>query len=179
MSWKLHRQILYIAIIAISFFFISCGEENGNTVEKDKTPIELLPRDNDISGWMREGMPTEATNDNELYNVINGGAQQYIDNGFISAAFQDYRHVAGLLLKLSIYELANEADANALYDELATGATRPLEGVTKGRIDESSLTEYKVEFQKGKFFVQIVVDKSGDALEIAKLFASHIANEIP
>jgi len=171
-----------IAIIAISLFFISCGEENGDEEPRDKTPIELLPRDDDIGGWMREGMPIEATNYNELYDVINGAAQQYIDNGFVSAAFQDYKNTAGLLLELKIYELDSETSVDALYDELATGATQPLiiPGITKGRIDESALMAYTIEFQKGKFFVQIVInDKSGDALEIAKLFASHVANEIP
>jgi len=190
MSWQLYKQILYaaIAIIAIGFLAISCGEENGDTdpnsgeQPKDKTPFELLPRDNDISGWMREGMPIEATNYNELYDVINGGAQKYIDNGFVSAAFQDYKNTAGLSLQLAIYEHANEANVDALYEDLMPPATQPLiiEGIAKGRIDESALMAYTIEFQKGKFFVQIIInEKSEDALGIGKLFAQHIANEIP
>ena len=186
MNWKLYKQILYmaIAIIATTIFFISCGEENGDTDKnggekpKDKTPIELLPRDNDISGWMRDGIFSEATNYASLYDLIDGAAQRFIDNGFVSAVFQNYRDESGLQLELRIYEMNSKENARRVYDELAPASIIPwIDIVDTGRIDNSALAAYSVEFQYENIFVQdIIYEKSDRSLEIAKLFASHVIN---
>jgi hypothetical protein len=171
-------------IVMFGIFLTSCEDtvnSNGDDGQLGITPIELLPRDGDIGGWMRDGIPIEATNYDALYQVIDGGAQKYIDNGFVSAVFQDYKSVSGLSLQLQIYELATVTNVNALYDELTPVPSRPwIGGISDGRIDESALTVYTVEFIKGRFFVRVSInEKSETALEIAKLFASHVANEIP
>ncbi|HIE26236.1 TPA: hypothetical protein EYP66_03000 [Candidatus Poribacteria bacterium] len=184
MSWKFDKQILYmaIAIIATSFF-ISCGEENGDIdgigseeKAKDITPIELLPRDNDISGWMRDGTFSEATNYASLYDLIDGAAQRFIDNGFVSAVFQNYRDASGLQLELRIYDMDSDENARRVYDELAPASIIPwIDIVDAGRIDNSALAAYSVEFQYEHIFVQdIIHEKSDRSLEIAKMFASHV-----
>jgi hypothetical protein len=184
MKWKLYKQILYIAmaIIVAGIFFISCGEENGDIVENGsgkqeyKTPIELLPRDNDISGWMRDWTFSEATNYASLYDLINGAAQLFIDNGFVSAVFQNYIDGSGLQVELRIYEMDAEENAFRIYNELATTAFIPwVDAVDNGRIDNSALTAYSVEFQYRNLFVQSIIhEKSDRAIEIAKLFALHV-----
>ncbi len=196
MSWKLHKRMrirnrvlgkklgfyyLTIAIIAINFF-ISCGEENGGTNEnggektEDKTPIELLLRDNDISGWTRDWTFSEATNYAALYDLIDGAAQNFIDNGFVSAVFQNYRNESGLQLELRIYEMNSEEDARKVYYELAPASSIPwIDIVDTGRIDNSALAAYSIEFQYKNFFVQdIIYERSDSSLEIARLFASHV-----
>ena len=186
-SWKLYKSILYmaIAIIITSIFFFSCGgendaiDENGGEKLKYKNPIELLPRDNDISGWMRENF-AEATNYASLYDLIDGAAQIFIDNGFVSAVFQNYVDGSGLQLELRVYEMDSMENARWVYDELSQVAIIPwVDVVDTGRIDNSTLATYSVEFQYENFFVQnIIHEKSDRSLEIAKLFASHIIDSI-
>ncbi len=184
MEFIVARIFTPIFIVAFSLVLISCEEKVENSAEdstpSEKIPIELLPRDNDISGWTRDGISIEATNYDALYQVINGGAQTYIDNNFVSAAFQDYKSTSGLSLHLRIYEQSTIVDVEALYEYLTPAAPLPwVGGVPGGRIDDSALIAYTVEFIKGRFFVQVVIDKKSDvALEIAKLFASHVASEI-
>lgn len=194
MSWKLHKRMrirnrvfwkklgfyyLTIAIIAINFF-ISCGEENGGEKTEDKTPIELLPRDNDISGWTRDWTFSEATNYAALYDLIDGAAQNFIDNGFVSAVFQNYRNESGLQLELRIYEMNSEENARKVYYELTPASSIPwIDIVDTGRIDNSALAAYSIEFQYKNFFVQdIIYEKSDSSLEIAKMFASHVIDLI-
>jgi len=187
-SWKLYKSILYmaIAIIITSIFLFSCGgendaiDENGGEKLKYKNPIELLPRDNDISGWMRDWNFSEATNYASLYNLINGAAQIFIDNGFVSAVFQNYTDGSGLQLELRIYEMDSRENARWVYDELSQVAIIPwVDVVDTGRIDNSTLAAYSVEFQYENLFVQnIIHEKSDRALEIAKLFASHVIDLI-
>ena len=117
-----------IVIIITSISFFSCGgdndaiDENGGEELKYKNPIELLPRDNDISGWMRDWTFVEATNYASLYDLIDGAAQIFIDNGFVSAVFQNYTDGSGLQLELRIYEMDSEENAQRIYDELAPAA---------------------------------------------------------
>jgi hypothetical protein len=188
MSWKLYKRILYMAIviIAINLFFISCGEENSGTNEngggksEDKTPIRLLPLDNDISGWTRDWTFSEVTNYAALYDLIDGAAQSFIDNGFVSAVFQNYKNESGLQLELRIYEMDSEENAQRVYYELAPAASIPwLDIIDTGRIDNSALAAYSIEFQYKNFFVQdIIYERSDSSLEIARMFASHVIDLI-
>ena len=177
-------KILLIFSIAFLIFISSCDDaDNGGG--SLLTPAYLLPDDDEISGWKILGAYEEANDYDSLYALINGGAEIFIDNGFISSVFQIYQRCVdgvclGALLNLRIYDQANETNAKTTYDKVSTGISIPWKGAgTEARIDESGLASYMVEFWQRNFFVQVIIEeKSDDSLNIVKLFASHIASKI-
>jgi hypothetical protein len=178
---RLILKILPPILILLSLMLLGCGEtEDGeNGADKPTTIIELLPGDDDISGWSRDGSFSEATNYSALYDLINGGAEKFMDNGFVSAVFQDYRDESGLRIEIRIYQHSSEEDARSIYEDTSPPATIPWEEIAgSGRIDNSTLTTYSVEFHYGDLFVQVIVQERSDrALEIDKLFASHVLEQ--
>ena len=161
------------------------NDNNGNGMTTLLSPAHLLPDDDAISGWESVGVYDEANDYDELYDLINGGAEVFIDNGFVSAAFQIYINCVGgacadAAVHVRIYDQESEANAAAVYDRVATGIGMPWhEAGMEARIDESGLAVYTVEFWQRNMFVQVVIEeKTDEALNIAKLFASHISREI-
>lgn len=176
--------ILAAAIVIIS----GCSEDTGDSDDDIKsimTPTDLIPGDEDISGWQGLGAYEEANDFDGLYGIINGGAEAYIDEGFVSAAFQIYENCIGgacslALVNVRIYDQGSSANSLAVYHKVSTGIGIPWSGAgTEARVDESGLAAYTIEFWQQNFFVQVTIDeKTDDALNIAKLFASHISSQI-
>ncbi len=177
------KQFLIIYLVFTILVICGCSEENTDNNNSVLSPIALLPTDNEISGWTTLGAYEEASDYESLYAVIDGGAQVFIDNGFVSGAFQEYVSSitgGGSGVSVRIYDQGNEANAKIVYDKTSTGITIPWNGAGKeARIDQSALAGYIIEFYQRNFFVQIYIQqKTDEGLNIAKLFASHISNKI-
>lgn len=177
------KGFLVLCFLCVLF---GCGGNDSDETKSLLNPIDLIPRDNEISGWARLGTYDEANDYDSLYAVIDGGAQVFIDNGFVSAVFQQYKCVssssecATALVSLRIYDQGSEENAQKVYDTVATGIGTPWNGAgTEARIDESAIASYTIEFWRKNFYVQVIIDdKSDEALNIAKLFASHVSGKI-
>jgi hypothetical protein len=180
-------RFCWLACIAVLIAVSGCGEEsedNGGS-KTLLTSVDLLPGNNDISGWESIGAYEEASDYDGLYDLIDGGAEVFIDNGFVSAAFQIYNDCSGgvcstALVHLRIYDQGSEENAMTTYDRVGTGIGVPWDGAgAEARIDESGLASYMLEFWQRNFFVQVIIEeKTEEALNVAKLFASHVSSEI-
>ncbi|MGB9594663.1 MAG: DUF6599 family protein [Candidatus Poribacteria bacterium] len=179
----LKKQLLMLCCFVIILFIYGCSEENADN-NSILSPIALLPTDNEISGWTTLGAYEEADDYDSLYAIIDGGAQVFIDNGFVSGAFQEYissiSEIGGAGVVVRIYDQGSEENAKTVYDKTSTGITIPWNGAGKeARIDQSALASYIIEFYQRNFFVQVYIQqKTDEALNIAKLFASHISKKI-
>lgn len=175
--------LMFFCIITVLSIY-ACSEESTGDNKSILSPIALLPTDNEISGWTALGAYEEADDYDSLYAIIDGGAQVFIDNGFVSGAFQEYISstggVGGANVIVRIYDQGSEANAKIIYDKTSTGLTIPWSGAGKeARIDQSALASYIIEFYQRNFFVQVYIQqKTDEALNIAKLFASHISKKI-
>ena len=170
---------IVFSLLSISAFIIGCSQDNSGNNTAMVTPALLLPADEEISGWVNFGSYEEANNFDSLYEIIDGVAQVYIDNGFVSGVFQQYiSSVGGSTVTLRIYDQGNEANASITFDKVGIGI--PWNGVGReARINETTLASYIIEFWQRNFFIQIAIDqKTDEALDIAKLFASHISRNI-
>ena len=169
----------WLICIAILITMSGCKKESEEGKKTVHTPVNLLPGDNDISGWIRENAYDEANDYKSLYALIDGAGEVFIENGFVSAAFQQYASGA-LKVHLRIYNQGSEANARKTYDKLFIGVGIPWDGAgTEARIDETGLASYMVEFWQRNFFVQIIIEeKTNEALNIVKLFASHVSSQI-
>ena len=181
MAKKTLPAILYFACIISILVIYGCAGEDSDDSSSILSPISLLPADNEISGWTTLGAYEEANDYESLYSIIDGGAQVYIDNGFISGAFQNYVSSVGLLeVTVKIYDQGNEVNAKIVYDKISTGIGIPWNGAGKeARIDESALASYIIEFYQKNLFVQVFIQqKTDESLNIIELFASHISRQI-
>ncbi|MBC8233148.1 hypothetical protein H8E77_26680, partial [bacterium] len=141
----------WLICIAILITMSGCKKESEAGKKTVLTPVNLLPGDNDISGWIRENAYDEANDHDSLYALIDGAGEVFIENGFVSAAFQQYTS-GTLKVHLRIYNQGNEANAKKIYDKLFIGVGIPWDGAgTAARIDETGLASYMVEFWQRNF----------------------------
>jgi hypothetical protein len=170
-----------LAIVALALLAAAC-EPAGPT---KKEVVDLVPTDNEISGWARSGAMSTAENADQLYALIDGEGQPYIDNGFAKCAFQTFSGTVGgnaVELDLRVFDMADSANARAVWGPVATGTEVPWTDNPAGdeaRVDEGLLFDYRVDFRDREFYVSVTIrEKSQAALDIAKLFCLNVAQAI-
>ena len=167
-------------ILCMGALFLSCATftRSGRTFRPD----DLLPKDGEVQGWTRSGAIRSASDDEALYDLINGAADFYIGHNFKAFAGQTYEGSEKWSLEVEIYDVGEPAHARALYRDpkIAQTRHRVLKDMdTEARVDESRVFDYGVEFRQGRFFVRVVVFERGeDALNAAVLIAAYISKRI-
>jgi hypothetical protein len=165
------------------FFCLACTESEGPTVSD---VVDLVPIDNEISGWVRTGDMDVAENETQLYAFIDGEGVVYVDNGFVKSAFQEYQgEVTGNLrsIRLRIFDLGDTTNARAVYHDsrIETGTETPWTEAghagIEARIDETLLFDYRIDFWSSRFYAEIIIheEKTPQGLNIAKLFALNVS----
>jgi hypothetical protein len=172
-----------LALIA----FLACPKKD-DTPPPPKDVVDVLPADNEISGWTKSSALQIAENATQLFDLIDGEGQIYVDDGFVKSAFQKYTgDIAGspVELELRVFDLADTANADQVYHDLATGTETPWDTTTgqapgrEARIDESGLFSYRLDFWDDKFYVWLTInDKTTAGLDIAKLFCLNVSRAI-
>jgi len=187
-------RVLLIGIaILLGIILIGCEEDKkeedngGNTVQ----PVDLLPSDNEISGWTKgtsTGDFQEAYDQGSLYDIIDGGAEVYVANGFQSGVQQIYRGTIAsqqTTLYLFITDQGDSANCTSLFQE---PTIRPPGGIAvsdlgeEALIDRSLLFDLALYFRNDRFFVKITLSKAADAQaseNIALAFAHNVDSNIP
>jgi hypothetical protein len=176
----------FLLIPILLFLFLTCTDEEGPQITD---VVDLVPVDNEISGWVRDGDMDVAENETQLYDLINGEGVVYVDNGFVKSAFQDYQgEVTGNLrsIRLRIFDMGDTTNARAVYHDsrIETGTETPWTETghagTEARIDETLLFDYRIDFWEDRFYVEIVIydEKTPQGLNIAKLFALNVSQAI-
>lgn len=175
-----------LLILSLPLLFCLCTEAEETEIEP-KDVVELIPVDNEISGWNQSGPLQVAENETQLETYIDGEAQIYVDNGFVKFARQYYQgDISGSTkqLELRIFDMGDTVNAKAVYDDVGTGYetpwTEPGHAGTEARIDETLLFDYKIDFWSDKFYVWITLyeEKTPAGLNIAQLFALNISTAI-
>jgi hypothetical protein len=149
------------------------------TTSTTKNPLDIMPLDNDISGWTvdREnaGDPTEraraATTETGVERLIDGGAEDYFVAPNIPTMFlwQNYLNATlaaapeGAKVKLYIFQLPSADEATGMYSALLqtishSGDWEPLTPTlgTESRIQDTN-TQWWINFRKGVFHVEVVM----------------------
>lgn len=175
-------KILLITLAA--FFLLTCTTEE-ETVVIDV--VDLIPLDNEISGWVRFGTMQVAENETQLWALINGAGQVYLDHGFIKCAFQDFQgQVLGNPRTIAVraFDLGTPTNAQETYHDnrLESGSeilwTDPGHAGTEART-ETALGFHTIEFWEERFYVDIVIDDdTQEGLNVAKFFAINVSETI-
>ena len=138
------RKNLFILLILIFLFSLKAFE---NVDSNDL--IIYCPVKGEIENYQPSGEPEFAEGE-DLYLVINGGAEIYHEFGFKKALFQTYTNSAGNAINLEIFEMENNAAAYGIYT-FKTGK----EGINLNLGHEGFLESYYLNFWKGNYLITI------------------------
>ncbi|MFH2107624.1 MAG: DUF6599 family protein [Chrysiogenia bacterium] len=136
-------------------------------------PALDLPGDHFSPSWIRSGA-CEKYDPSGLYNVIDGGAELFLEMGFIDLQVQKYLG-SGAEIAVEAYRMENEAAALGMY-LLKCSKETPLPGIA----DRHSGDRFQITLLKSNYFVFINnFAGSQDLLPVMTTLARQIAASIP
>ena len=131
------------------------------------------PKAGEAAGWALSG-ETQQFEGDDLFLLINGGAEIYHEYGFVRVLAAAFENSDGKKLNLEIYEMEDDASAYGIY----SFKTAP-EGTIVYAGDEALLEDYYLNMWRGRFLVTIIgFDSSAPTVRGLKLLAGVVAGKL-
>ena len=139
----------------------------------DKLPAaaDLLPPDDVVAGWQRDGQVTTYDRDT-LYDFMDGAADLYFTYGFEQLAVAHYAHPEAGSLQVEVYRVATDADAYGLYTYNSHG--QPVAIGVEGELDSGN----RLAFWQGRTFVQVIAREQAPD-DVLRAMATAAASALP
>jgi len=160
-----YRKALSLVAILLLLFCAACG---GKDQSAAKTPLSsedsqlkaLLPESNEIDGWIR-GEEIRFFDPDNLYEYINGAAENFLIYGFEKVVTADYDNPGQeSSILVDIYQMDDPRNAFGVYaSERNTDATFKPIGA-EGYVGSTALN-----FWAGNYYVKILVYQESGALQ--------------
>ncbi len=164
-------------MILLCWYFASFSPVFAQREEnRPKEPLlRLLPLESDLKGWKLDGEPQTAEGIG-LFELINGGAEEYVKEGFKRAVMATYRNNEGKLVNLDIFEMLSPESARGIHGKKA--------GEKKSKVsvgEEAAIGDYYLNFRKGVYQVTLsAYDTRKETLELlihmGRLVAARISS---
>ena len=133
----------------------------------------LVPTAEDLPQWRTSGEPRHVIGD-DLYELINGGAEIYHEYGFKQAISQKYENNNQKSFNLEIYEMQNAAAAYGAYTFKTSTQGKKIPVGTEGFFEE-----YFLNFWKGPYVVTLIgFDSEQETLDVILLAAQKVDEKI-
>jgi hypothetical protein len=160
------------------------GDDGGGTGTQISNPEDFLPRE-DVSNWQLTGIIETGVSYDDLYAVINGGAEIYDGHGmhaFASADYDGLESLAGAIAEIWIYEMDTPQGATNLYEDpqIAPSSEEAIDDLGTQARTSPILGGRKCEFIRDNYYVSVVVAQTSlqDAEVQATFLAGHVDGEI-
>jgi hypothetical protein len=140
------RWILATVALAIAAAVVGTGCK--------KSKVDPFPASGAVAGWEKTG-DTRIFAAKDLWQYIDGDAEQYISAGVVSTSTSDYKYQGQLEAVVDVYTMGDSAGARKI---LETGQTKDAKSVQLG--DAGVAYEQSVTFRKGPYLVRIVAYES-------------------
>jgi hypothetical protein len=158
-----------LILLAVSFCLLMCNTEN----PEFQDILSLLPDKIGSGNWIREDESIQTAAGEELYDLINGGADLYLEYGFQKAAFAVYEG-QGKAINVEIYQMDGDSAAYGI-NSLKKG--RRWKSVDRGQ--EGFLSAYYLNFWKGVYQVSVIgMDSTESSMQGILIIAGRIAAQI-
>ncbi len=142
-------------------------------IAQDSTNLEKLLPTHEVLGDFKLKQDVEAYDSEDLFFLINGGADLFLEYGFNSMVKADYRNENHNLL-VEIYEMNDPPAAFGMYSMMQMRDDKPDSIGDAGQI----LNDHAL-FAKGKYLVKINADLPEDQAEaLLKRMSDNIASKI-
>jgi hypothetical protein len=173
---------LLFFVFSALFFGFAWPDQVSKSPERLLGLVNLLPADNEITGWKRSEKTLRASTEEELYRIFDGGASLYTQHGFHSFLGQSYKEAKGTELEVYIFDQGTAQNTDDLFENPYTKPSRIREVANlgeKARIDMTPLFCYGVDFIQGGFFVRVIIqERTEEGLNTAISFARSISKRI-
>lgn len=134
------RWISAVAAVVIITAVVGCKTKK----------VDPFPATGAVTGWEKSS-DTRIFAAKDLWQYIDGDAEQYVAAGVVSATTSDYKYHGQLEAVVDVYTMGDSAGARKI---LETGQTKDGKNVTLG--DSAVAYEQSVTFRKGPYLVRIV-----------------------
>jgi hypothetical protein len=132
-----------------------------------KAPVDAFPASNVVAGWQKTS-DTRTFEAKNLWQYIDGDAEQYISAGVVTTSTSDYKYQGQLEAVVDVHTMGNAAGARKI---LETGQTKDAKIVQLG--DAGIAYEQSVIFRKGPYLVRIVAYETTPGAAQALLALAH------
>lgn len=149
---------------AVVVLAIAAAITNAGCKKKDVDPF---PASGAVAGWEKTG-DTRVFAAKDLWQYIDGGAEQYLQAGVVSTATSDYKYQDQLEAVVDVYTMGDAAGARKI---LESGQTNDAKRVQVG--DAGIAYEQSVTFRKGLYLVRIVAYEARPGAQQALIALAH------
>ena len=108
-----------------------------------------FPPSGAVAGW-EKGDKTQTFDAANLWQYIDGGAEQYISAGVVSTSTSDYKFQGSLEAVVDVYTMKTAAGAKTIFD-----ADPPMDSKPAQLGDAARVFGQSVLFRKGPYLVRI------------------------
>lgn len=125
---------------------------------------QLLPKENEIPGWTLIDTTScfngHAKDCTSLYDIIDGGADRYLDRGFVSGIFRGYVDDNAQEICVEIYNQNTKENAQSVYKALDESEYVIYDDIgDQARLDTKILSDYVLEVTQNGYFMRFVCPK--------------------
>jgi hypothetical protein len=115
-----------------------------------KAKSDPFPASGAVTGWQKSGETRNFAASN-LYEYIDGGAEEYIAAGVVNTSTSDYKYQDKLEATVDVYTMGGAAGARKILEKSQSNNAKP---VKLG--DAGTALAQSVIFRKGPYLVRIV-----------------------
>jgi hypothetical protein len=144
--YRSRRWTLAVAVLAMAAAVAGTGCKRGK--------VNAFPASGSVAGWEKTS-DTRVFAAKDLWQYIDGDAEQYISAGVVSTSTSDYKYQGQLEAVVDVYTMGNAAGARKI---LETGQTNDAKAIQLG--DAGVAYAQSVTFRKGPYLVRIVAYES-------------------
>jgi hypothetical protein len=172
-------SLFRVTAFAAAFVLVSFGCRFSTNPAGAADPADLLPLDNDISGFLKKGSAAIMTDQQSIYNAINGDAVRYIDYGFMEGVKQLYSN-GGVDIDVQVFNHGTAVNAEGIFRQFQPPSYEFIDNTNAlVLIDQSLPSTYQILYQRDNIFMRITTTQKTDfALNMAKQFYRNIDNKI-
>lgn len=132
-----------------------------------KAKVDAFPASGAVNGWQKTS-DTRVFAAKDLYQYIDGDAEQYVSAGVVSTSTSDYKYQGQLEATMDVFTMGAPAGAQKIFE---TGQTNDAKSVQLG--DAGIAYSQSVIFRKGPYLVRIVAYESTPDAQQALLALAH------
>lgn len=115
-----------------------------------KAQVDPFPQSGAVAGWQKTS-DTRVYAAKDLWQYIDGDADQYINAGVISVATSEYKYRDTVEAVVDVYKMSEAAGAHKIF-----AGDQSNDGKSVALGDEAISYEQSVIFRKGSYLVRIV-----------------------
>lgn len=163
----MNKHLLFFASLFL-FLVSECllGQEKSDI-------IKMLPESGQIKDWHFKDSISVFNGEN-LFSLIDGGADIYLEYGFDKVGSCKYINPASNYIHAEIYQMTSDSAAFGIFSINSSG-----KGNSIALGDKAWIYDYYLDFWKGQYFVRCTAgNKGGGIMDTLQMFAFFIDGKI-